>query len=372
MFRQALKHYVREFGGLACWLLAALLLTGLTVWLGDIAHHQRATSDEFLYALSLGVIVSIFGFAIHFSRRYRFYVFATRQIGNLRQLEDVESLILLAQTPVHRWFAHILRNYAQQAALELQEIERRRAFYETFTTRFAHQMKTPLTVLRLLMQDLKSAQGAHSQTVNLNETLDTMEAEAARMEQALETMLYTARLQSFSFDTHMTSFDVVPLLRELVNEHKAAWIRAKIYPQVEASTERIVVYADDKWLRFICDQIVRNALQYGYRVDAQGQPTGEATTFQIRVSVTPTQTQIAFVDHGIGIRARDVRRVFEPFFTGQNGRLHSRATGMGLYLAAQAAKRIGVDLHVESALHQGTTVSMTIPTPAFITPYLEQ
>lgn len=370
MYKRALKLYLHEMFGPLCWTMFGLVLVVATWWLSQIARGLQASFGDLLYGFLLGIITSLFGFALHYLRHRRFLELAELKITQVHKATDIESLLSLANSPEQQFFMSLMRTYMLHASEEVRQLEEKRAFYETFTTRFAHQMKTPLTVLHLLVQELKVKPEVHIAFRELKDTIAAMEVEQARIEHALEMMLYTARLQSFSFDARMATLDVVQLLRSLVNEHKSAWIRAQIYPQIEAPSQAIV-HSDEKWIRFICEQFVRNALQYGYAVDIAGEPTDEATTFQITVCEDANSTHVKFIDRGIGMTVRDQRRIFEPFFTGENGRLHSRATGMGLYLAAEVSKQLGVQLNVTSRLHHGTTMELTIPKATYISPYLK-
>ncbi|EPZ43353.1 sensor histidine kinase YvcQ [Alicyclobacillus acidoterrestris] len=352
------------------------LVVGIgTVWLAGVSrgHHQRASVSDALYGFLLALFISIMGFAFHYLRRRRLLSVVTRQLvqSNL-PLDAADSLRRYATTAEHLYITQLLESYLAAYREDLQQAESKRRFYEHFTTRFAHQMKTPLTVLRLLTKELlaDAVQRDTEPAQALSPTIDEMQAELTKLETALDTMLYTARLQSFSFDVRMVRLPLAPLLRQVINEHKTSWIRQKIYPRLDVPGH-LEVTSDEKWLRFICDQIVRNALQYGYKVDTSGRATNEPATFVIAATEDDEWIRVTFCDEGIGMHPRDLRRMFEPFYTGENGRTHSRATGMGLYLAAEAAQRLGITLSAESVLHEGTTVSVVIPKSSFIAPYVE-
>ncbi|WAH37714.1 sensor histidine kinase [Alicyclobacillus dauci] len=369
---QAFKVYFRDMFGIMCWFVVGIVLTVTVVWLSGIAYHRPIPISELLYAILLALVMASFGLAIHYFRRHPFLHLLEHQIERLSTLDSVDALMIAAHLGEHRMFVRLVKCYVQRATEDVQRIETKRTFYEHFTTRFAHQMKTPLAVLQLLMGEARSqmANDPQASPSQVGETLDAIEAEHQRLSEAIETMLHTVRLQAFSFDAHMTEIRITEFLRTIVNDHKSAWIRTRIYPHVESDNPDAIVHTDEKWLGLICEQVIRNAFQYGYPVDDSGNRTGEPSEFWVRVTTSDDATHIIFTDHGIGMHARDVRRAFEPFFTGQNGRSHSRATGMGLYLAAETAKRLGIQLDLASTLHQGTTVRITIPTAQYLSPYI--
>jgi signal transduction histidine kinase len=105
---------------------------------------------------------------------------------------------------------------------------------------------------------------------------------------------------------------------------------------------------DKRWLLFIVEQILSNAVKYtqsgGIRVYMQGR-------------------QLVIEDSGIGIRAEDLPRIFAKGYTGYNGRLDNRASGIGLYLAKKAADALSITLHVEAEVGRGTKVYLSFPSP---------
>ena len=114
------------------------------------------------------------------------------------------------------------------------------------------------------------------------------------------------------------------------------------------------VYTDDKWVRFILNQIIGNSIKY--RIE---QPV-------LRFSATKTNDRVVLSvsDNGIGVPKSDLPRIFEKGFTGYNGRLEKRSTGIGLYLSKRVYAQLGITVQVESEEGQGTKVVLGIPRTA--------
>ena len=110
----------------------------------------------------------------------------------------------------------------------------------------------------------------------------------------------------------------------------------------------IKVLTDEKWLLFIIEQVLSNSIKYT--------PKGSVT-----ITVTPDKV-LKISDTGIGIATEDVPRIFEKGFTGYNGRLNKKSTGLGLYLCKMAADRLSHKISVESAPGVGTTISIDLHT----------
>ena len=108
------------------------------------------------------------------------------------------------------------------------------------------------------------------------------------------------------------------------------------------------VYSDEKWVRFILNQLIANAVKY--RME---QPV-------LRISTHKRQDQVVLVveDNGIGIAASDLPRIFEKGFTGQNGRMVQQSTGIGLYLCKRLCEKLGIGIMAESSEH-GTAISLS-------------
>jgi OmpR family two-component system sensor histidine kinase YxdK len=354
-----------------------------------------------LYALLLGAVMWFAYILVEFLIRRPFYRDLQHRLsGELSVLDG--DIPLTAATAEQRAFSTLLKRYQETYTQRLTELEERQHFFETFCLRFAHQMKTPVTVIRLVEQELRQtlreagvqhtnvhqtnfhqscadhASARHASTAQADvdtgahnadptlEPLDTLAEECSRLESSIDTMLYTARLKAFAFDARMERIDIIHLLRDVVNQHKGEWIRRKLYPRLDAPSEPVWVMSDRKWLSFMADQVVRNALQYGFKTDSSGNPV--PSTFVIRIAEDADRVRIEFCDEGIGIPERDLRRVFDPFFTGANGRTHSRATGMGLYLVREVADKLGHTVSIASELGNGTTVTFILQRPDYYRP----
>ena len=107
------------------------------------------------------------------------------------------------------------------------------------------------------------------------------------------------------------------------------------------------VLTDAKWLGFMLDQLISNALKYtpsgGVTIEMEG------------------ETTLAIRDSGIGISPQDLPRIFERGYTGRNGRADQRASGIGLYLCRRIADNLGHALYAESEPGRGTVMRIDFP-----------
>lgn len=251
-------------------------------------------------------------------------------------------------------------------------------FAGAFSARFAHEMKTPLFALRLLGGEIERlfreaaqlSEGGASQDraaslfLRWQELRRTYAAELRRAEDLVDLLLGAVRLEDPARDYVPEEIPLVAFIRELVDARREEWILHRIFPrfEVEGAEGAYRVFADRKWLRFLVEQILRNALRYGKKEGAA------SAAFRVRFAREGGRIRVLLEDEGPGIPPEDLPRVFDPFFTGTHGRRNPSATGIGLYLAREAAARLGVRLDVRSAWGRGTTFVIEFPEAMYFAP----
>ncbi len=216
----------------------------------------------------------------------------------------------------------------------LSEYDTKKQDMSDYYTMWTHQIKTPIAALRLLLQGEK-----------------TQLEELFKIEQYAEMALYYARLDSISSDFLFRTQDIAAILRTAIKKYSILFIGSGLSFRMEEFSAHAVT--DEKWLSFVFEQILSNALKYTpegtiqiYGLDGQGEKTqGEAA-------------YIVIEDDGIGIREEDLPRIFERGFTGHNGRLDRKSTGIGLYLCKQILDRLSHTVRVESSMGEGTKVTI--------------
>ena len=209
-----------------------------------------------------------------------------------------------------------------------------RNLWETvdYYTVWAHQIKTPIAAMRLLLQD-----GDFPESAELKEELN-------RIEQYVEMVLCYLRLDADETDYVFREYDLDGIVRQVVRRHAPAFIRRKLSLAYEPLSARTVT--DEKWLKFVIDQILTNALKY----------TKKGT---ISITLEEPKT-LCIADEGIGIAPEDLPRVFERGYTGINGRTQNRASGLGLYLCRRICGNLGHPISITSEPGKGTQVRIEL------------
>ncbi len=173
--------------------------------------------------------------------------------------------------------------------------------------------------------------------------------ELFKIEQYAEMALHYARLDSISADMLFKNYDVGVIIRGAVKKYGVLFIGSGLSFAMEDFECRAVT--DEKWFGFVVEQVLSNALKYTgrggiriYGADAHGRKQAGKVAY------------IVIEDTGIGIRESDLPRIFERGFTGYNGRMGKKSTGIGLYLCKEIMDKLSHTIEVKSREGEGTKV----------------
>lgn len=219
----------------------------------------------------------------------------------------------------------------QQKAQSYQAQQSHSELTQYYTT-WVHQIKTPNAALHLLLQPNDSTHGR------------SCKQELLRIEQYVEMVLAYLRLNTASTDYLLKPYDIDVIIRQALRRFSTVFIEKKLQLSYQATPTTIIT--DEKWLLFVVEQLLSNALKYA--------PTGGTITIAI------TDNCLTIQDTGIGIAAEDLPRVFENGYTGTAGRLDKSASGIGLYLCHTICARLNHTIQITSTVGQGTTVLLDL------------
>lgn len=205
-----------------------------------------------------------------------------------------------------------------------------------YYTLWAHQIKTPIAAMGLLLQSTESAENFELST------------ELFKIEQYVDMVLQYLRLDSSSTDFIIKNYNLDDIVRQAVRKYAKLFIRKKIcldLPSIDC-----IVLTDEKWLVFVIEQVLSNSLKY----------THEG---KISIYMDPSSNKTLIIqDTGIGIQSEDLPRVFEKGFTGYNGRADKKSTGIGLYLCRRILSKLSHTITIESEVGKGTQVMIGLDT----------
>lgn len=195
-----------------------------------------------------------------------------------------------------------------------------------YYTMWVHQIKTPISAMKLIMQSGSDAENAE------------LSAQLLKIEDYVEMVLAYIRMDSDSTDYIIKEYNLEDTVKQAVRKYAQLFIRKKI--KVEMNGLDTTVISDEKWLSFVVGQILSNAVKYSDKG-------------KVSIYLKPPKT-LVIEDNGSGIAKDDLPRIFEKGFTGYNGRADKSATGIGLYLSKQILNRLGHNITVQSEIGKGT------------------
>lgn len=247
--------------------------------------------------------------------------------------EDLPVTTTLIEEDYQHLIQRLVRENRQRQAAADSMLEDLTSYY----TLWVHQIKTPIAAMDLLLQA-----GPDRAT--------EMEIELQKIAQYVDMVLQYLRLDSTAKDLVLQRCQLDAVVRQTVRKYAKLFILKKI--QLVFQETKWEVLSDEKWLCFLLEQLLSNALKY----------TPEGGKISIFLE---GETNLVIADTGIGIAPEDLPRVFEKGFTGNNGRMDKKATGIGLYLCRRVTNLLGHTISIVSEPGVGTQVRLGLGRPQF-------
>ena len=210
--------------------------------------------------------------------------------------------------------------------------------YREYIEMWVHEIKTPIASSKLLIEN------------NTNEVTRKIDTQMDRIENYVEQVLYYSRSDEVGKDYIIKKVGLSKLVKDVIKRNQRDFISKRISLQLGDLDE--IIYSDTKWVEFILNQIIGNAIKYS---------KGKDDKIEIYLKKISSAVVLTIKDHGVGIIERDLNRVFEKGFTGENGRKFGKSTGIGLYLCKKLTDKLGLGLQVQSEENVGTEISIIFP-----------
>lgn len=297
----------------ACWLICVYIC---------YMYHQ--TLEAILYAFVLCTLLCTAAFFYGF---YRFYI-SCRACRLLHtELEAGLERFPVCRSELEKEYQTIIREaYALCQSLREQN---RKEFEELldYYTLWVHQIKTPISAMRLMLQKDMSDEG------------ELLKLELFRIEQYVEMVLSYLRLSDDASDYVIRRIDLDDVVREALHKYSSSFIQKKL--TLEYHPCHLEILSDEKWLSFVIEQLLGNAIKY---------------TAQGGIHIYLEKECLFIADDGIGIAPEDLPRIFEKGYTGFNGRADKHASGLGLYLCKRVMKNLNHGIRAESQVGKGTVM----------------
>lgn len=275
---------------------------------------------------------------IEFLRRYVYYKTLDEVLEDLDQkyllAEIIEEPDFLDGEILYETMHKVNKSMLEHLNIYIQREEE----YRNYIEMWVHEIKTPLAAAKLITSN------------NDNAVTKSIAEEIEKVEEFVEQALFYARSTTLEKDYLIKELNLEQVVNKSIRKHSKSFIYRKIKLETQGLDE--IVYSDSKWLEFILNQIIVNALKYTKEDEG---------SIRIYTKKQEQSLELYIEDNGIGISMADLSRVFDKGFTGKNGRNHEKATGMGLYLCKLLCDKLYLDLRISSIEDQGTTLCIVFP-----------
>ena len=299
---------------------AKLLITGMFVVAIFVTTDRLFDIPQIaiLYPLLLTIVIGLIvcGFDCFFF------------IKKHKQLTQTPDELPVPKNLIEEDYQQIIKLMGEETKMAEQKASADYTDMVEYYTVWAHQIKTPIAAMRLNLQS-EDTESARKLMGDLN-----------RIEAYVEMVLTFLRLDSNNTDYVIKEYDLDEIIRPAIRKFSRDFILKKLKLEYEPVNFRTIT--DSKWLSFIIEQVISNAVKY----------TSEGSV-RIYMNVPGI---LCIEDTGIGIGAEDLPRIFENGYTGFNGREDKRASGIGLYLCKRISDNLGHKIYAESKVGEGTKI----------------
>lgn len=281
-------------------------------------------ADAWQYAALLIFVCTTALYTYDFLRFYRKHQKLTEASG---QILFKPNVLEKSVNGIEKDYMRIIRVQSDEIHRIVTESDLSRTDMLDYYSMWVHQIKTPISAMHLMLQTNKTT-GSNA-----------LRLELFKIEQYVEMALNYLRLGSDSTDFVIKPYKLSEIVKSAIKKYKGIFIEKNISLNFEEID--FVVITDEKWLSFAIEQILSNALKY---------------TSSGSITIRMEGETLVIADTGCGIIKEDLPRVFEKGFTGYNGRMDKKSTGIGLYLSKRVLNKLSHEIAIASEPGAGTVL----------------
>ncbi len=313
-------------GQLCIILLVAFMLTAF-----------KAGIFAVIFVCGIIIMVAAFSLWADYFRRNRYY---KNMHSAFEALDQKQYLISVLDNPDFadaEIMYDVLRQTEKAMNDEIAHYRLENEEYKEYIETWIHEVKIPISCINLICENNKSSVTA------------AICDETSKIEGYVEQALYYARSTNLEKDYSIRTISLNKTIKNVLKKYSKELIACK--SELKIQNPEYTVFTDPKWIEFIIGQVVSNSIKY------------RKENLKITFSAEEKNNNIilSINDNGIGIPQRDIKRVTEKGFTGENGRKFAKSTGIGLYLCKQLCSKMYLGFEIASTEGNGTTVKIVFP-----------
>lgn len=317
-----LKNYLKDRLGVIGGILLSISVFYIVLFLYEMNLEPVLYSS--LLIVTISVIIGIFDF--------KKYCDKNRSLKNIKENIDIEiDSLNIEDGLIERQYKEIIEKLYEENLNLKTSFDKSKSEMIDYYTLWVHQIKTPISAMNLILQHSEGAERIE------------LSSELFKIEEYVSMVLGYLRLTEGQSDIVINEYELDKLLKSSIKKYSRLFIRKKLSLNYDKTSLKILT--DEKWFVFGVEQILSNSIKY---------------TNQGGVSLYIREDKLYIEDTGIGIDSEDLPRIFDKGFTGYNGRLNKKSTGIGLYLAKEIFNKLGYELEINSEIRNGTKVIITL------------
>jgi signal transduction histidine kinase len=316
-----------------------------------LIYHGAVISTALLSHLSMGLLVNALLLPGFFSlilivgdalRYIRWHNTLRSQMQGMQKRKGNPEIPLIGLSHLESYdliekdYQEIIHLIEQQFNSLQQQWDKSYKDMVDYYSLWVHQIKIPIAAIDLVLQ------------TGDDRNPEQLRQELFKIEQYVEMVLCYLRMETMSQDLLLKEYPLEEMVKKAIRKYASMFIHKKLSVKLDDLSGKVLT--DEKWLLFVIEQVLSNAIKY-------------TKSGGIHIYMDPDQeATLVIEDSGIGIREEDIPRVFERGFTGYNGRFDQRSTGIGLYLCKEILQRLSHSIAIESEVGKGTSVHISLQT----------
>ena len=322
-FLSVIRGYIKQNIKVLLLFIVFALVFGIVFSLYDLEI------EAIYYSVMLCTFIGLIYICINFINYYKKHIQLYKLQNEISiSLENLPS----PKTLMEEDYTNLILNLNKEYKTYISKSDIAKSDMIDYYTMWVHQIKTPISAMKLLIQTSES------------EISSDLSSELFKIEQYVEMVLSYIRLGSNENDFVIKEYDLDNIIRQAVRKYAPLFIRKKISLDFQPTNYKVLT--DEKWLVFVIEQLLSNAIKY---------------TNKGKISIYPLEDKkLVIEDTGIGISQEDIPRIFDKGFTGYNGRTDKKATGLGLYLCKNILDKLSHKISIESEVGVKTKVILDL------------
>ena len=332
IFKEYLKYNIANI------LLNIISLIFLEVFLLSIGNELKP-----LVIIAIIWICVLFSYLIMaYIKRKNHFKFVEKCICNIDKKYLISEVLDVPPFIEAKPYYFLLKKSSKAMREEINKEKLRLQDYKEYIEQWIHEVKTPISLIKLIEENNRTAKSSE------------ILIQLVEIDRYVEQSLFYARSEDVDKDYLIKEISLQSCVNSVITRNKQGFILNNIYLEINDIDK--LVFSDSKWLEFILNQIIVNAIKYRQN---------ECPKVKIYAIDIKNGTRLIIEDNGIGIPSNEIDRVFEKGFTGNIGRINSRSTGIGLYLCKKLCDKLGLLIDIESKINSYTKVIITFPIGSF-------